>query len=94
MLPLVAHLDHKQRLLTLGYAQLVSGPEVLSQSDHLALALEHMSHRVLIEVNILNVVGALVAPVCDDGLALELLADTRLPLLQTVGALLQLDDAL
>lgn len=75
-------------------ALLVGCLEVLSHSDLPALILEHTSHRVRIEVNILNIVGALVAPVCDDGLSLELLADTLVPLLQIFGAPLQLDNAL
>jgi hypothetical protein len=52
-----------------------------------------MGHRVGVEVNIINIVGTLVAPVGDDRLALELLADTLLPHLCGGCSLLKLNDA-
>jgi hypothetical protein len=66
------HLADEQGLGLLRNALLVGCLKVLGKSRRAAVGFKHVLDRVRVEVNIINVVGAFVSPVRDDGLALEL----------------------
>lgn len=69
-------LHNEERLLRVSDLEVVVLQEVLSNAHLLAVGgLEPGSDRSLLEVDVLNEVGLLVAVVADDSLALELEAD-------------------
>lgn len=86
---LAVDLHYEERLLRVSDLEVVVLQEVLSNADLLAIScLESGGDRSLLEVNVLNEVGLLVAVVADNGLALELEAD---PLLLVSDLLLSTD---
>jgi hypothetical protein len=87
------HLADEQGLGLLRNALLVGCLKVLGKSRRAAVGFKHVLDRVRVEVNIINVVGAFVSPVRDDGLALELCTNLLLEHWGTLGVLLYLNDA-
>ena len=78
---ILCDLNHEERLRFNSDLLLVMKFEVASHVDLFILPKENLGHRIFVEDYVEHEVGALVAPVGDDGLTDELLTDLLLPLL-------------
>ena len=90
---MITHLNQEARLVEVRDVLAVNCGEVLGDLRGHIVVNELVHHWSLLEVNVVDTVGPLVAPVSDDRLALELLPDTLLPHLRILCSLLKFDDA-
>ena len=91
---LLSHLDQEARLVSIGHRFLVDDLEVAGQLDWLVIPDELVGQRSNIEGDIVNAIGALVAPVSDDRFVSELHANDLVPLVVGMARLPKLVNAI
>ena len=90
---LLAHLHQEARLVRIGHNLVVIDLEVAGEFGVLAVPDELVVERCHLEIDIIDAVGAPVAPVGDDGAVVELELDRLLPLVLAVALALDLVDS-
>ena len=81
---MITQLNHEDRLIDIRNNLIIYSLEVSCQSDWGVVPDELVSHRCLLEIDIIHSVSALITPVGDDRFPTELHSNSLLPLVLAV----------